>query len=140
MRPGARVQHEPVGHRRRAVEQLAELALVVRLRERHLEAERAAEVMDLHLELHQREPAVHRRVAPFQHVEVHAVDDLDAVPHGAWTSSTAASRSASATACPCVTSPGAWTRTNGTSAPRRFLSRPTSSTTSRGEAPEKLSG
>src|SRR4051812_48656783 len=138
--PRAGVQDEPVGQRRRAVEQLAELALVVRLRERQLESELAPEVVDPRLELRQREAAVQLRVAPLEHVEVHAVDHLDAVLHGECTSSTAASTSASPTTCPWDTSPGACTSTNGTSDPRRFLSRPTSSTTSRGEAPEKLSG
>src|SRR5439155_24169327 len=98
------------------------------------------ETVDRDLELHQRETAVHRRVAPLEHVEVHAVDDLDPVLHPECTSSTAASRSAGATACPCVTSPGACTSTNGTLAPRRFLSRPTSSTTSCCDAPEKVRG
>ena len=46
-----------------------------------VEVELVGEALDLHLELAQRQPAVVRRRPAAEHVEVHAVQDLDAVLH-----------------------------------------------------------
>ena len=51
VRPGARIEHEAVGALAGAVQELAVLALVVRLVEAHLEAELARVALDLDLEL-----------------------------------------------------------------------------------------
>src|SRR4051812_45439344 len=56
--PRARVEDQAVGALPRAVEPLHELALVVRLREARLHLEPAGELLDLHLELGQRDAAV----------------------------------------------------------------------------------
>src|SRR3989442_10131084 len=122
------------------MKELAELALVVCLGERDLEAELRGEALDANLELHQGDGGVVLRVPPPQHVEVDAVQHLHAVLHPACTSATAARRSESATSCPGVTRPGASTSTNGTSPPRRFLSRAKSWTTRSGSVPSKASG
>ena len=85
---------------------LDELALVVGLEEARLEPQLVRELGDLALELRQREAAVELRRAPLERVEVDAVQDGDAVPHRAASSSIAARRSSSATAAAGARAPG----------------------------------
>jgi len=65
------------------VQVLHEFALGVRLEAVDLELELAREADNLLFELAQREPAVVRRVAATEHVQVDAVHHLDAVARGA---------------------------------------------------------
>src|SRR6185437_593923 len=106
-------------------------ALVVGLKAAHLQAERVPLLLDHGIELGERQRPVERRVAVAELVEVDAVQHLDDGPLGAHraSSSTAARSASGETACPSLTSPGAFTSTNGTSAPVRFLSRATASIT-----------
>ena len=92
VRPGARVEHQAVDGPGRLVERLAEVALVVGLREGRLEPQLARVAPDDHLEIGEGHARVVLRVAPAQLVEVHPVHHLHAVPHAEQTSSTAALR------------------------------------------------
>src|SRR4051794_35032822 len=139
MRPRPRVEDQPVGHPLQAMEVLDEVALVVGLEEPHLEVELAAELADPRFELLERQIAVVGGRATAQDVEVDAVHDLDAIPHAA-NSCTALARSGSGTEWPGVTLPTASTRTNGTSAPVRFLSSRVAATTAAGSACSSRAG
>ncbi len=77
------------------MEVLDELALEIRLEERHAKVEVEGVALDLHLELRQRHVAVELGVAPPEDVEVDAVEHLNAVPHRS--SSTAARRASGST-------------------------------------------
>src|SRR4051794_3063461 len=140
MRPRARIEHEGVGRVRGPVELFDELALVVALKEDHLEAQIVREVLDALLEPGQREIAVVLGGPAAQRVEVDPVHDRDAVSHPA-SSFNAARTASSSTAWPLRTSPGPPTRTKPTRPPRRFLSRPTAlSTASRSTAASRRVG
>src|SRR4051812_41511705 len=99
------------------MEALHVLALRVRVEQARLEAELARPLSDPDLELDQRERSVVLRAALAEHVEVHAVQHLDAVARGAQrfprvgvgarSSSIASQNSASPTGAPVTTSPGA---------------------------------
>ncbi len=115
VRPGARVEHQPVGVVARLVELLDVLALEVGLEEAHLEPELAGEAPDLLLEPREGQPAVVLGRPAVERVEVDAVHDGDAVPHDRSNSATAARRSSGATA---------HARAHVARAPRRARSRP----------------
>src|SRR5207245_11270523 len=95
-----------------------------------------AELPHAHLQLGVAQAAVVRLIAPAQHVEVDPVHDLDPVAYAGHayppctSSSTAARRSASETAPPGRTAPGASTSTNRTPSGVRFLSRATAASPS----------
>jgi hypothetical protein len=83
VRPRTGVQEKAVRAVVRAVEVLTELALVVRLRERDLEPQLVSEAPDPDLELPEGETTVVGSIAAAEHVEVHAVNDLDPVAQAA---------------------------------------------------------
>src|SRR5689334_14500026 len=97
---------------------LHELALGVGLKEARLQVELAGETLDLNLELGQGEVAVDVLVAPAEHVEVDAVQDLDPVPgahhHRPRISSTAARTLSGGSRSPQRGSPGSEIRTKPT--------------------------
>src|ERR687898_1782892 len=74
VRPRSRVDDDGVGPVARVVAPLDVLAFVVRLEAADAALELARPLVDLRLELGEAEPAVDRRVAIGEHVEVDAVD------------------------------------------------------------------
>ena len=78
--PRARVDDHAVRPVERLVAPVDELTLVVRLTRTHGALELARPLVDLGLELGDADPAVERRIAAADHVEVHAVQDNDS--HG----------------------------------------------------------
>ena len=126
VRPRARVDDDAVGEALDAVQVLDELALVVGLKEPRLQIELAREGADLLLELIEGQRAVVRGRAPPEHVEVDAVQDVDAVAraHEAVNSRTASDDVVvGRRPGPCTTSPAPRTSTNGVRAVVvRFLS------------------
>src|SRR4051794_23169305 len=127
--PRARIQQQPVRVVARLVELLDELALVVALEEPGLQLQLARELLDAELEPGQRHVPVVLGGPAAEHVEVHAMEDRDPVPHPVDNSSKAAASSSSATRQPVRSCPGSSTRTKPTRPPRRFLSRPTAALT-----------
>ena len=79
------MSEQRVGELGRLVQALDELALGVGLEEADLEAELTRPVPDPHLELDQRQRSVVLGIALAEHVEVHAVQHLDAVARTAVT-------------------------------------------------------
>ena len=75
VRPRPRVDDDSVGRVERVVAPLDELAFAVRLPAADVTAEPRGPLVDPRLELRERDPAVHGRVAARQHVEVDAVED-----------------------------------------------------------------
>src|SRR5437588_4781715 len=78
VRPGARIEDQPIRQTLEPVQPLDELALVVGLEEPGLEAELAALLADPELELVEAQRAVVLRVTTTELVQMHAVHDLAA--------------------------------------------------------------
>src|SRR5262249_31787393 len=138
--PRAGVQQDRIGLARERVEPLHERALVIGVKEAGVEQQLARMAFYLALELGQRERAVEQRIAPAELVEVDAMHDLDAIAAAAHrcSSATASRTSASGISQPTLASPGSDSRTNGTLAPRRFLSRAIASRIASRDAPVTL--
>src|SRR6266516_4337641 len=119
VRPRRGVDDDAVDGVVRVVAPLGELTLVVRLAALDGQLELPRPLVDAALELGDRQPAVHLRIATAEHVEVDAVQDGD--PHLINLSSSRRA-SSSGTATP-MRGPSSPRRTKRGSPPRAFLSR-----------------